>query len=332
MTSLQKTSHANFVRQRRTPKTPSVKTPKKTTQTAQKAYHPASVYLPAEPRRVVRRTVRQAQGNVTSRSTKAVHRNGFDIAFTLGRTKVHAPVLNIPELGPRWVSAAMTLVLSFMLFTMWTASPLTVKAAELHGNQRLSLTEINSMLGMIGKPIFSAVPAQIETNLYTAFPDLESVKVRISFPSRISVDIKERTPVMVWSQNGNTTLIDASGVAFPLRGEIPALLQVSATGAPTGVQLDPALPIYKQKFIAPEMVNAMLVLAPVVPAGMTMTFDPQYGMGWKDPRGWSVYFGQTTKDIPMKMMVYQAIVDTLTLQGVQPSLISVEYLNAPFYK
>ncbi len=38
------------------------------------------------------------------------------------------------------------------------------------------------------------------------------------------------------------------------------------------------------------------------------------------------------KDIPMKKMVYQAIVDTLTLQGIQPTLISVEYLNAPFYK
>ena len=30
--------------------------------------------------------------------------------------------------------------------------------------------------------------------------------------------------------------------------------------------------------------------------------------------------------------VYQAIVDTLTSQGIQPSLISVEYLDAPFYK
>jgi len=34
----------------------------------------------------------------------------------------------------------------------------------------------------------------------------------------------------------------------------------------------------------------------------------------------------------MKLQVYQAIVDTLTRQGIQPSLISVENLNAPFYK
>jgi len=65
---------------------------------------------------------------------------------------------------------------------------------------------------------------------------------------------------------------------------------------------------------------------------MSMIFDPVYGMGWQDPRGWTVYFGQDSQDIPMKTVVYNAIVDTLTQQGVQPSLISVEYLNAPFYK
>jgi hypothetical protein len=324
MTTLQKTPRANFVRKRRTPKTRSAHTPQRTTQTTRKTYHTASVYLPVEPRTVVRRT--------PGRATKNSHRNGYDIAFTLGRTGVRAPALNIPQLGPRWVSAALTLLLGFMLFTMWTASPFTVTAAEVRGNQRLGAAEINAMLSMIGQPIFKAVPAQMEANLRTAYSDLESVKVHVGFPNRITVDVKERTPVLAWYQNGVVTWIDASGVAFMPRGEVPGLVQVTANGAPTQVPPDPALPLYEQKFIAPEMVQALTVLAPDDPAGMPMIFDPQYGMGWQDPRGWTVYFGQNAKDIPMKKAVYQAIVDTLTLQGVQPSLISVEYLNAPFYK
>ena len=63
-----------------------------------------------------------------------------------------------------------------------------------------------------------------------------------------------------------------------------------------------------------------------------MIYDPKYGMGWQDPHGWSVYFGQNTQDIAMKEKVYQAILDTITKQGIQPTLISVEYLDAPFYK
>jgi hypothetical protein len=116
------------------------------------------------------------------------------------------------------------------------------------------------------------------------------------------------------------------------RGEVPGLVVVAANDSPTRVPPDPTLPLYEQKFITPKMVQALTVLARDVPAGMPMIFDPLYGMGWQDPRGWTVYFGQDGRDISIKKVVYQAIVDTLTLQGVQPSLISVEYLNAPFYK
>jgi len=324
MTTLQKTSRANTVRQRRTPKTPSTRTPQRTKQISRKTYHLASVYMPVAPQPVARRFSRRA--------TKKSHRNGYDIAFTLGRANVRAPALNIPQLGPRWVSAALTLLLGIMLYTMWTASPFTVTAAEVRGNQRLGAAEINAMLGMIGQPIFKAVPAQIEANLHTAYSDLKSIKVRVDFPNRITVDVVERSPVLAWYQNGVVTWIDASGVAFTPRGEFPGLVQVAANSTLPQVPLDMALPIYEQKVIAPEMVQAMTVLAGDVPTGMPMIFDPQYGMGWQDPHGWTVYFGQNAKDIPMKKMVYQAIVDTLTLQGVQPSLISVEYLNAPFYK
>ena len=324
MTTRQKSSRSSFVRQPSTPLSRSLSTLHRITQNARTNYHPASVSLPVEPQPVTRR--------YSSRATKNVHRNGYDIAFTLGRAVVHAPTLNIPQLGPRSVSAGLTLLLSFLLFILWTASPFTVTTAEVRGNQRLGTAEINAMLGMIGKPIFKAVPAQIKANLHTAFSDLKSVNVSVQFPNRITVNVVERTPVLAWYQKGVLTWIDASGVAFMPRGEVPGLVLVAANGSPTQVQPDPSLPFYEQKFIAPEMIQALTVLARDVPAGMPMIFDPIYGMGWQDPLGWTVYFGQDSRDIPMKNVVYRAIVDTLTQQGVQPSLISVEYLNAPFYK
>jgi cell division protein FtsQ len=184
---------------------------------------------------------------------------------------------------------------------------------------------------VLGQPIFKAVPAQIADNLRNAFIDLSSVQVSVGFPNRIEVNIVERTPVLSWNEDGTIKWIDVNGLAFSPRGDVPELLQVTATSAPE-ISLDPNLPLYEQKFIAPDMVQALLTLAPDVPAGMALTYDPTYGIGWKDPRGWSVYFGQNTNDIAEKKVIYQAIVDTLTRQGIQPSLISVEYLNAPFYK
>ena len=331
MTTLPKFSRSDFVRQRRSSKTRTTQPQKQSGQTGHKIYHHTSMSLPVELRPATRRTQPKIQGIAPSRTTN-MRKNGYDIAFSLGQTDVRAPTLTLPQFGPRWISAGLTLLLSFFLFTMWTASPFMVMTADVRGNQRLGATDINANLGMIGRPIFKAVPEQIEANLRTAYADLEYVKVHVGFPNHITVDVKERTPILVWNQNGSAMLIDANGVAFPLRGDVSGLAQVTANSAPAQIPLDPSLSIYEQKFISPEMVQALITLAPDVPTGMQMIFDPQYGMGWQDPRGWTVYFGQNTKDIPMKMVVYQAIVDTLTLQGVQPSLISVEYLNAPFYK
>jgi cell division protein FtsQ len=324
MTTLQKTSRPNFIRQRRSPKTRSSHLPQRTERTTRKAYNLASVYLPVEPKPAVHRSNAQA--------AKKSHHNSYAISFTLGRTDVHTPALNLPQLGPRWVSAALTFLLSLMLYIMWTASPFTISAAEVHGNQRLGGAEIDAILGLVGQPIFKAIPAQIEANLRSAFSDLESVKVSVAFPNHIIVDVVERTPVLAWYQDGVVKWIDDNGIAFTPRGEVPGLVQVAAKGAISQVALNPDLLPNEQKFITPEMVQALLGLAPDVPAGMPMIFDPQYGMGWQDPHGWTVYFGENAQDISIKKDVYKAILETLTLQGVLPSLISVEFLNAPFYK
>lgn len=215
---------------------------------------------------------------------------------------------------------------------MWTANTFTVKAAEVSGNQRLNAADVTQMLGLVGQPIFKAIPAGIEKNLRTAFPDLLGVSVQVGFPNHIRVSVVERTPILEWSQNGNTTWIDSNGVAFTPRGNVAGLIPISSDGNPPTLPGDPTKSFYDQPFITPAMVQAIVMLSPQVPAGASMIYDPKYGMGWQDPRGWSVYFGQNTQDIPVKQKVYQAILDTITRQGIQPTLISVEYLDAPFYK
>ncbi len=218
-------------------------------------------------------------------------RKSYDVAFSLGGTDVRAPVLTIPRLGPRWVSGGLTLLLVFILYTLWTASTFTVSAAEVSGIERLTSADIYSGLGVGGQPIFKAVPAQIEKQLRTAFPDLASVKVQVKFPNHVAVQVIERMPVLIWYQDGKTTWIDTNGIAFMPRGEVEGLVPVASTGSPSGITPDPKKSFFDQVFIQPEMVKAIMALAPHIPQGISMTYDPQYGMGWQDPRGWSVYFG-----------------------------------------
>jgi cell division protein FtsQ len=322
-------SRSELVRQRRNSRQRSPAVPRRKPPTGRQSYQTASIYLPVEPRKSSKRGA--------SRYVKSSRRKNYDVAFSLGRTgeseyRVHASAMRLPRPGMRWVSAGLSLLLGFLIYTMWTATTFQVSAAEVTGNQRLGAEDINAALGVNGQSIFKIMPNKLAENLRTAFPELSSVKAQAGLPNRIDIQVVERIPMLAWYQDGRVTWIDANGVAFTPRGSVPDLVQVSANGSPLQVAQDPAAALYEQRFISPAMVQAIIILNPVVPPGFVLIYDPKYGMGWQDPRGWSVFFGQNTQDIPMKLEVYQSIVDTLTSQGIQPTLISVEYLDAPFYK
>jgi cell division protein FtsQ len=339
MTTKPAFNRADFIRQRRTSRTngssrtsqPAGDKRPRPAASPKRSYRPETLYLPVEPR--TRRDPQPVRRHQQVRGSNQAQR--YDVAFSLGRTDVRAPAITLPRLdfsSTRWISGLITALLAGLLFLMWNSSAFLVPAATVVGNQRIGADEISAVIGIIGQPVFKAVPAQIEANLRTAYTDLEDVHVGVRLPNRVVVDVVERTPVIAWFQNNAMTWIDANGVAFAPRGEAPGLIQVAANGAPLEVQNAPEAPIYEQRFIDPEMVQVIISIAPYIPSGMPIVYEPQYGIGWQDPRGWSVYFGQNVQDIPMKLTVYQALVERLISQGIQPTLVSMEYLDAPFYK
>lgn len=266
----------------------------------------------------------------TARQVKQVaHRQRYDSALAVSES----PSIALPRLDAgRLVSGVLTLALGFLLYTMWNASLFRVTGAEVYGNQRLGVTEINAALRLVGEPVFKAAPAQIEATLRADYPDLADVKVQVSLPNRIVVNVVERAPILTWHQGEQAFWVDAEGVAFPIRGEASVLIDVFANGRPPQPAPGDDQGKIPPTFIDPALVRVMATVFPYVPPGQPMVYDPSYGVGWEDPRGWSVYFGQNAEDIPSKLQVYQAIVDKLTASGITPTLISVEHLRAPFYK
>jgi cell division protein FtsQ len=333
---------AELVRQRRTQQTH-----QRLTQTRKTVYRQNTVYLPVTPRPVKQTRTPQGKAPRTARdkaprtardkakwpAAKKSRRQRYDIAFSMGRADVRTPGIAIPQLGTRLLSSLLCAALIFFIYTVWTSATFKVNGAEISGNQRLGETEINAALRVIGQPIFMAIPAQIAANLLADYPDLSSVNVHVAFPNRIIVNVTERTPLIAWYQDGTMAWIDAQGMAFPPRGQPPEnLISVVANGDPPPVQVDPAQSASQETpFLDPAMVQVIEILYPYIPGGAPMIYDTQYGLGWQDARGWQIYFGQNSDDIPMKLKVYQAIVDTLTNKGIRPTLISVEYLETPFY-
>jgi cell division protein FtsQ len=70
----------------------------------------------------------------------------------------------------------------------------------------------------------------------------------------------------------------------------------------------------------------------LLPKGTPMTFSAASGLGWKDTGGWEVYIGTDLDQYDQKIALYQSISTQLAGQGITPALISVEFLNAPYYR
>ncbi len=160
----------------------------------------------------------------------------------------------------------------------------------------------------------------------------------------------ERHPLILWQQEGQAYWIDAEGVVFPTRGEAEVPLTVVTNSAPPSAALqseeteaveEPQNEVSETDLrptslsierTTPAFVQGILALMEYVPQDSVLQYDPEFGLGWQDPRGWLVYFGKGTMDIELKLAEYETIIATLTEQNLTPSLISLEFIDAPFYR
>ncbi len=256
----------------------------------------------------------------------------YAVAVNLPGAQVRMPALPSIQLSWRWASMVLAALLVVALYWLWTSPQFAVSNAEVTGNVRLSTGDINSVLALNGRAIFTVNPRDLEKALRISFPDLASVSVNVVFPNRVSVRVSERTPIIAWQQDNALAWIDAQGIAFPPRGQVEGLIPVIAGGAPPKAQAASSDPLSAPAFLSSGLLNALQILAPYVPDGSAILYDPTYGMGWKDNRGWVVYFGQNSGEMTLKLRIYQALQDDLTKKGITPSLISVAYPDAPFYR
>jgi hypothetical protein len=265
----------------------------------------------------------------------------FNIALHLPEFHLSKPKFNLPQLSLprihfyhtnwRYVSIGLVLVLGVLLYFAFTLPYFYIPAATVFGNNRLTREEINYVLDVSGESIFIVQPQELQARLLMAYPELASAEVQVYLPNHVYVTIVERQPVIFWEQKDQGyTWVDASGIAFRPRGLVTGLIPIVALNEPpAGIASDPFSPTpYVQK----ELVDAILALAPLVPDGAALTFDSAHGLGWDDPRGWQVVFGTSAHDMPMKMRVYQTLVNSLLARGITPEFISVKFADAPFYR
>jgi hypothetical protein len=256
----------------------------------------------------------------------------FNIALGMPDIHLHKP--SVPRLHASWRlgSVFIVILLGVVLYLLLSLPYFRVPNATVLGNNRLTREEIESVMGVLGQSIFTVQPDEVETRLRTNYPELLSAQVNVYLPNHVYVTLTEREPVILWQQGEGYTWVDATGVAFRPRGLVAGLVPVKGLVAPPPGPDPLDDPLSPQPYMQKELVDAILILAPHVPADSLMFFDRTFGLGWTDSRGWKSFFGTSAHDMPLKIRVYQSLVDSLVNRGVSPTFINVMYPDAPFYR
>ncbi len=278
--------------------------------------------------------------------------------YTVAAPAARGRALSIPapsiHFGWRALSGLVVAGLAALLIFIFSSSTFKVEKPAIIGATRLSANDIEAVLKLNGRVIFTIDPNQATADLVKTFPEMQGVSVSVGLPNKVSVKFSERQPVLAWQQKDLVSWVDATGTIFAARGKAPdnlatvtsqdplPLYQVVPTPGPTPTaaatpqpgdvptvqQTDDAAP----KRMDLNILTSALLLNKQMPAKANLIYAQNAGLGWHDAGGWDVYFGKTLDDLEMKISMYQAMVAQLNQKGIKAKYFNLEFLHAPFYR
>jgi cell division protein FtsQ len=286
---------------------------------------------------------------------RASQRPRLKMNVPLNRRGVEMRLPAIPLIRPSWrmLSGSLVILLSVLLVYLSTSTEFMIKSPTINGLKRITSAEIEGVAPLRNEHIFMVDPQHIENALLAAFPELKSVSVTVSFPGKVTIQGVERQPVVTWRNKDMVMWIDNEGVLFPSHGQAETFMTISSDSNPPMVQsmLKPNLlsdEITTQtgqtdaqnketikaskRFVDRNVLNSAILLYQQIPVNSTVVYDKNRGLGWMDNNGWNVFVGFNLDQLDQKMLIYNRLVDKLNKAGIHPKMISIEYVNAPFYR
>ncbi|MDR3575915.1 MAG: FtsQ-type POTRA domain-containing protein [Anaerolineaceae bacterium] len=295
-------------------------------------------------------------GTPVVQRAKTKTRRKYSVAMGNTGAEMILPALPIIRPGWRLLSGFLVILMGSLLYFVYTTPQLKVTAPTILGIKRLNASDIQAVLNLTNTPIFMVNTDQATANLAKSFPDLTDISVQIVLPAKVVVSVRERQPAIAWTYNSETVWIDKDGFVFPKKGTAGSLLSINADQAPPllksknsqgspnttstsfllfnagSTPAPTAAATSSLKQIDPTILNALISLSKQMPKKTVLAYTGKNGFGWKDPHGWQVFIGSSLDNLDAKLLVYKGIIAQLNKDGIQPSMISVEHIDAPYYR
>jgi hypothetical protein len=238
--------------------------------------------------------------------------------------EVQVPAISL-EFSPRAGAIVLAVASGFTLLFLLTTRMFAAGAPVVRGTNYLSADSVADASGVMGANLFLLSADELQKTLPQHMPGVQTAQLSIGWDGSLALDIQERTPILLWDQGGSQYWVDAEGVIFPAQRPLDGLVPVRVPDH------GPTLTMDGQPNIPPEVVTSALELTVSLPAGSSIVYDTQNGLGMQDSNGWPAFFGDSG-NIPVKLAVYNGLVDNLLARGIRPSFVNISDVRQPFYR
>ncbi len=350
-------NRSSSLRQRRT---------QQTSQRVSSAVNRATRPEEARPARPV--TVRNTTfGTPVSRRVATTNpRRQYYVSLDTPGAELRLPAMPRLSFGPRLFSGFLAVVCLVGIFSMLFSSMFILGAPEVNGLQRLTQADIEAVLDIANFNAVEVDTSELRARLMDRFDILESAQVSIGLPNKVSVKVIERSPVIAWQSEKETRWADDKGFLFTPAGESGQLLIIASPDQPPLYTTPEQVKVIQEAELAlaktkdetsdtkkisaaeaalsqarapqkPIQIDQTLLaaarkLVAQLPEGTALVYSNGSGLGWVDAAGWDVYIGTDLTNFDQKIALYKSAIEQLNGQGITPAVISVEYLDAPYYR
>jgi hypothetical protein len=232
---------------------------------------------------------------------------------------------------------AMLVILALGTGFALTSNAFRIEQVNVIGTHNSRLIDSIEQMGMQGQNIFllnvQAITGRIEEN-----PLVASVSLSRALPNQLTVDVVERTPVLLWQTPQGTYSVDAHGVviapATAGADSLPTVLDMRSLSK--GQRTEPGTHLNAGDIVfAQSIFERMPTVTGIKNFSVRYQLDSQ-GNGTYTivgPGGWLAYLGtrQDTNSLDNRLLELQAILTLAQQQQLTLATIDVRYGLHPVY-
>ena len=211
--------------------------------------------------------------------------------------------------------------LGWGLYALFSTPLFFVYGAEIQGNVAVSSREIYNASGIDSQSIFWIGPAEVIDRIMT-LPNIKSALVSVSLPAKVTIEVIERRPELLWQTGETVWWVDQEGTIVPPRGDVDGMLRIID---------DDRKPLEAGYRVDPTIIQGAQTLRILAPDVSVIRYSRSQGLTVATPEGWPVYLGDGSQ-IKAKLVVLTAVLADLKARNVTPAYINVSNPLRVVYK